>query len=105
VRSSRATSRRIAADGKPVLILAGTPYHALVSSHALASAVRAGQVHYVLMGSLARSRPPHPSLRAGTPRGRMAGWVRTHGVDVTARAGVSGYGLIYRLTAHGVGGG
>jgi 4-amino-4-deoxy-L-arabinose transferase-like glycosyltransferase len=95
----------IAADGQPVLILAGTPYHPLVSTRGLAAAVRAGHVHYVLMTSRPSSRPPHPSVRARTPRGRMAGWVVAHGVDVTARAGLRGYGVIYRLTAHGVGGG
>jgi hypothetical protein len=93
----------IAADGKPVLILASTPYHALVSTHRLAAAVRAGQVHYVLMGSRGRSRPPHPSLHARTPRGRMAGWVRAYGVDVTAQAGLPGYGVLYRVTAQSAG--
>jgi hypothetical protein len=95
----------IAADGQPVLILAGTPYHPLVSAHQLAAAVRAGHVHYVLVASRGRSRPPHPSVNARTPRGRMAGWVVAHGVDVTAKAGASGYGVIYRLTAKSVGGG
>jgi 4-amino-4-deoxy-L-arabinose transferase-like glycosyltransferase len=95
----------IAADGQPVLILAGTPYHPLVSAHQLAAAVRAGHVHYVLVASRGRSRPPHPSVNARTPRGRMAGWVVAHGVDVTAKAGASGYGVIYRLTAQSVGGG
>lgn len=95
----------IATDAQPVLILAGTPYHPLVSTHSLAAAVRAGQVHYVLVGSRSRSRPPHPSLNARTPRGRTAGWVRAHGVDVTAQAGVPGYGVIYRLTAQSVGAG
>jgi 4-amino-4-deoxy-L-arabinose transferase-like glycosyltransferase len=93
----------IAADGKPVLILAGTPYHPLVSTHRLAAAVRAGQVRYVLMGSRGRSRPPHASLHARTTRGRMAGWVRVHGVDVTAQAGVPGYGVLYRFTPQSVG--
>jgi 4-amino-4-deoxy-L-arabinose transferase-like glycosyltransferase len=92
----------IAADGQPVLILAGTPYHPLVSTHGLAAAVHAGQVRYVLTASRGRSRPPHPSLNARTPRGRMAGWVRVHGVDVTAQAGLPGYGVLYRLTAQGV---
>jgi hypothetical protein len=89
----------IAANAQPVLILAGTPYRPLVSTHGLAAAVRAGQVHYVLMASRGGSRPPHPSLHSRTPRGRMAGWVRVHGVDVTAQAGLPGYGVIYRLTA------
>jgi hypothetical protein len=33
----------------------------------------------------------------------MAGWVRVHGVDVTAQAGVPGYGVLYRFTPQSVG--
>ena len=93
----------IAKDGQPVLVLAGTPYHQLVGGRRLAAAVRAGRVRYALVSSHASRRPLHPSLHARTARGRMAAWVRMHGVDVTRDAGLHGYGMLYRLTPRSVG--
>jgi hypothetical protein len=88
----------IAADARPVMVLAGTPYHQLIGSHRLAAAVRSGAVRYVLLADTTRSRPVRPSLHAHTARGRMAAWVRGHGVDVSRQAGFPGYGALYRLT-------
>jgi 4-amino-4-deoxy-L-arabinose transferase-like glycosyltransferase len=88
----------IVRDARPVLVLAGTPYHALVDPQKLAAAVRTGSVRYVLVSTHLRSRPVHASPRARTPRGQMAAWVRTHGVDVSRNAGLGGYGELYRLT-------
>jgi 4-amino-4-deoxy-L-arabinose transferase-like glycosyltransferase len=88
----------IAADARPVMVLAGTPYHQLIGEHRLAAAVRAGTVRYVLLSSSTRSQRVRPSLHAHTARGRMAGWVRAHGVDVSRQAGLPGFGALYRLT-------
>jgi 4-amino-4-deoxy-L-arabinose transferase-like glycosyltransferase len=92
----------IVKDARPVLVLAGTPYHALVGPQRLAAAVRAGSVRYVLLSTHLRNRPVHPSPRARTPRAQMAAWVRTRGVDVTRNAGLAGYGSLYRLTPQAV---
>jgi 4-amino-4-deoxy-L-arabinose transferase-like glycosyltransferase len=88
----------IVADARPVLILAGTPYHPLLAPQGLAAAVRAGRVHYVLVSSGVSSHPVHASARASTARGQMPAWVRTHGVDVSRQAGLAGYGSLYLLT-------
>jgi 4-amino-4-deoxy-L-arabinose transferase-like glycosyltransferase len=88
----------IVADARPVLILAGTPYHPLVTQQGLAAAVRAGQVRYVLVSSGVRSQPVHASARPRTQRGQMAAWVRRHGVDVSRQAGLGGYGSLYMVS-------
>lgn len=95
----------IVRDARPVLVLAGTPYHALVGPRRLAAAVHSGSVHYVLLSTHLRNRPVHASSRARTPRGQMAAWVRLHGVDVSRSAGLGGYGALYRLTPRTVGAG
>jgi 4-amino-4-deoxy-L-arabinose transferase-like glycosyltransferase len=92
----------IAADARPVMALAGTPYHQLIGPHRLAAAVRAGAVRYVLLSSRTRRRPARPSLHAHTARGQMAAWVRAHGFDVSREAGLPGFGALYRLTPQSV---
>jgi 4-amino-4-deoxy-L-arabinose transferase-like glycosyltransferase len=86
----------IVADHQPTLILAGTPYHQLVSERGLSRAVHAGEVRYVLMSSRPIDHSPH-SFTPRTPRQQMAAWVIRHGTDVTRRAGIHGYGMLYRL--------
>jgi 4-amino-4-deoxy-L-arabinose transferase-like glycosyltransferase len=86
----------IAADGRPVLVLAGTPYHQLVSPSGLARAVRAGQVRYVLLSATGRPQPLH-RFAPRTPRERLPAWVIRHGTDVTRQAGLKGYGVLYRV--------
>jgi 4-amino-4-deoxy-L-arabinose transferase-like glycosyltransferase len=86
----------IAADNQPALILAGTPYHQLVWSNGLARAVRAGQVRYVLLSAASQSRPLRP-FTPRTAREQVPAWVIRHGTDVTRQAGLSGYGVLYRV--------
>jgi hypothetical protein len=86
----------IVADHQPTLILAGTPYHQLVSERGLSRAVHAGEVRYVLMSSRPIDHSPHP-FTPRTPRQQMAAWVIRHGTDVTRQAGIHGYGMLYRL--------
>ena len=93
----------IAADARPVMVLAGTPYHQLIGPQGLAAAVRAGTVRYVLLSTSTRRGPVRPSLHAHTARSRMAAWVRAHGVDVSRQAGLPGFGALYRLTPLSVG--
>ncbi|MDQ1702722.1 MAG: hypothetical protein QOF57_1974, partial [Frankiaceae bacterium] len=95
----------IVKDARPVLILAGTPYHRLVDSRRLAREVTAGQVRYVLVSSRPSSHPVHVSRHARTRRGQMAAWVRLHGVDATRQAGLGVFGALSRLTAQAVGAG
>jgi 4-amino-4-deoxy-L-arabinose transferase-like glycosyltransferase len=88
----------IVADAQPVMVLAGTPYHELIGPRALAAAVHAGQVRYVLLAGHGHSHPVRaPTHPARTPRGQLAAWVRTHGVDVTRSSGMPGYGALYRV--------
>jgi 4-amino-4-deoxy-L-arabinose transferase-like glycosyltransferase len=81
----------IARDGQPVLILAATPYRPLVSTGALAGAVRRGEVRYVL-ASTARS-----SRRTNRARKRVVAWVRAHATDVSRQAGLAGDRVLYRM--------
>jgi 4-amino-4-deoxy-L-arabinose transferase-like glycosyltransferase len=88
----------IVADAQPVLILAGTPYHPLVSARGLSRAVRAGRVRFVLLSRVPANQPSRP-FRPRTQRGRIPAWVIRHGVDVTQQAGLRGYGMLYRVSA------
>jgi 4-amino-4-deoxy-L-arabinose transferase-like glycosyltransferase len=89
----------IVADGQPVLILSGWPAHTLVSARGLSHAVRAGEVRYVLLSSQGGRHPGHIAKRPRGPRARTIAWVRSHGVDVSHRAGVHRYGILYRVSA------
>jgi 4-amino-4-deoxy-L-arabinose transferase-like glycosyltransferase len=80
----------IARDGQPVLVLAATPYRQLVSTQALAAAVRRGDVRYVL------DWPPAPSQGRGG-RDRLVAWVQAHASDVSRQAGVGSAGVLYRI--------
>jgi hypothetical protein len=88
----------IVADGRPVMVLAGTPFHQLVRPRGLARAVRAGDVRYVLISSRPGSHPVHP-FPARSPRSEIPSWVVRHGTDVTRQAGLHGYGMLYRVSA------
>lgn len=69
----------IAHDGRSVLILTGAPGRAIVGAAGLARAVRAGQVHTVLLGRTCGRRP--------ASCGGVGTWVRAHGTDVSHAAG------------------
>jgi 4-amino-4-deoxy-L-arabinose transferase-like glycosyltransferase len=88
----------IVADARPVMILAGTPYHQLVYPRGLARAARAGEVRYVLLSARPRSRPVHP-FPPRSSRSQIPSWVVRHGTDVTRQAGINGYGMLYRVSA------
>jgi hypothetical protein len=87
----------IVADDQPVLILAGWPPHALVSARGLRRAVRAGHVRYVLLSTHGLSHPRRPLTKARTKRQRIVRWVTNHGTDVSHRAGLHRYGILYRV--------
>jgi hypothetical protein len=90
----------IVADDQPVLILAGTPFHTLVSVRGLSRAVRAGQVRYVLLSAVPANHLLHP-FPPRSARSEIPAWVIRHGVDVTQATGLRGYGILYRLSARG----
>jgi 4-amino-4-deoxy-L-arabinose transferase-like glycosyltransferase len=89
----------IVADDQRVLILAGWPPHPLVSARGLRHAVRRGGVRYVLLSTHGSARPRHRITTAKTPRERIIRWVRSHGVDVSHRAGLHRNGILYRVSA------
>jgi 4-amino-4-deoxy-L-arabinose transferase-like glycosyltransferase len=90
----------IVADDQPVLVLAGWPPHPpLLSARGLAQAVHTGEVRYVLLSATGGHHPPHAHVRGTRPRDRIIEWVRTHGVDVSHRAGLHRYGILYRVRA------
>jgi hypothetical protein len=93
----------IVADGQPVLILAGWPPHPLVSVRRLRQAVDAGQVRYVLLSVQGSKHPLRPVRGASSARERMVAWVRSHGNDVSQRAGLHRYGILYRVSARTTG--
>jgi 4-amino-4-deoxy-L-arabinose transferase-like glycosyltransferase len=88
----------IVADDQSVLILAGTPYHGLVSPRGLSRAVRAGEVKYVLLSRSPADHLLHP-FPPRTAREQIPAWVIRHGTDVTRQTGLGGYGILYRLSA------
>lgn len=90
----------IIADARPVLVLAGTPYHPLVNVAQLAAAARDGSVRYALLSDRPSPRPVTRHVVPRTGRARLPDWVRVHGVDVTRAAGIHGYGMLYRLPQH-----
>jgi hypothetical protein len=89
----------IVADGQPVLILAGWPPRTLVRAPGLERAVRAGEVKYVLLSATGSHHRRHAAKRPRGPRGRLIAWVRTHGRDVSHRAGLHRYDILYRVSA------
>jgi hypothetical protein len=61
---------------------------------ALADAVRAGQVHYILMVGSCGTDP----LRKLGPCPPAWRWARAHSVDVSIEAGLPARGLLFRFT-------
>jgi hypothetical protein len=96
----------IAADGQPVLILASSPYHPLVSTRGLSRAVRAGEVRYVLVSAHGSGSGGPATFVGGSPRrAPMVAWVRRHGTDVSRSAGLAHAGALYRVGGPAPGGG
>jgi 4-amino-4-deoxy-L-arabinose transferase-like glycosyltransferase len=94
----------IAADGQPVLILASSPYHPLVSTGALGRAVATGEVRYVFVSAHGSGSGNAVSFVGGSlGRAPMVAWVRRHGTDVSKSAGLAHAGALYRIDprAHG----
>jgi 4-amino-4-deoxy-L-arabinose transferase-like glycosyltransferase len=81
----------IVRDGRPVLVL--TSYTSpVVSARRLAAAIRRDEVRYAIVGGSCGSGSP-----AGCPD--VIRWLRRHATDVTARAGLPGSGVLFRLRA------
>ena len=85
----------IARDGQPVLVLTTAYGRPLTTAHQLATAVRDGQVRYVLAGG-ARCVRDKPRDRTGCAP--AVEWARAHGRDVGRAAGFR-RGLLLRLHA------
>jgi hypothetical protein len=90
----------IAADGQPVLVLASSPYHPLVSPGGLSRAVAAGEVRYVFVSARGSGSGNAATFVGGSPRrAPMVAWVRRHGTDVSRSAGLAHAGALYRVAA------
>jgi hypothetical protein len=95
----------IAADGQPVLILASSPYHPLVSTGGLSRAVAAGEVRYVFVSANGSGSGNAVRSVGGSPRrAPMVAWVRSHGTDVSRSAGLAHAGALYRIDRHALSG-
>jgi hypothetical protein len=95
----------IAADGQPVLILASSPYHPLVSTGGLSQAISAGEVRYVFISAHGSGSGGVAQFVGGSPRrAPMVRWVRRHGTDVSKSAGLAHAGALYRIDPSALGG-
>ncbi len=83
----------IVRDNLPVLVLTTFKGRPLITPEALAAAVDRGEVRYALLGGYCLT--PDPTNPACSP---AAQWVRDHGIDVSAQAGVY-TGLVWQLGA------
>jgi len=83
-------------DNRPILVLDNPSNRPLVPVAALRAAVRNGQVRYALLGPDCREL-----THRGLPGCADSRWVRAHGVDVTAAAGLrpsAHHTALYRLS-------
>jgi hypothetical protein len=83
----------IVRDGRPVLML--TTYNGLpfTSVEKLKQLIEQGQVRYAFLDSTCGPRPS--KTVAGCAPAAL--WVRTHGTDVSAKAGLRARGVLWRL--------
>ena len=86
----------IVRDARPVLVLTSFDARPMLSVDRLARLVAAGSVDYALLGGGCGPRTPH-RLPSCSP---LAFWVRAHGVDVSAAAGLDRPKLLWRLATH-----
>ena len=85
----------IVADHEPILSLTSYNAHELLKIARLRSLVASGALRYaVLDGGCGRSA----TARALPGCSPGAAWVRSHGIDVSLRAGLPHRGVLYRLT-------
>jgi hypothetical protein len=82
-------------DRRPILPLTSFGGRPLTSLAALQSAVQAGQVRYGLVGRF-HCGPRNAGWAACSPAAR---WIRAHGVNVSAQAGITGSSRLYWLPA------
>jgi 4-amino-4-deoxy-L-arabinose transferase-like glycosyltransferase len=81
-------------DQRPILPLTSFGGRPLTTVAALRRAIAAGQVRYGLVGNL-----PCTAATAGKAYcAPAARWIRAHGVDVSADAGLHGHARLYRLS-------
>jgi 4-amino-4-deoxy-L-arabinose transferase-like glycosyltransferase len=79
-------------DMRPVLSLTSSGAHELIPISRLSALVAGGQLRFaVLNGGCSRRRPTTPGCSTG------AAWVRAHGTDVSARAGLLHRHVLYLL--------
>jgi 4-amino-4-deoxy-L-arabinose transferase-like glycosyltransferase len=83
----------IVRDARPVLVLTSFDARPLVSVPRLAGLVADGSVAYALLGGGCGPRTPR-RLPSCSP---LAAWVRAHGTDVSAAAGLDRPKLLWRL--------
>jgi 4-amino-4-deoxy-L-arabinose transferase-like glycosyltransferase len=81
----------IVRDGAPVLVLTTFKGRPLIPTHTLAREVARGRVRYALLGGSCATYVATNAVCSPAAR-----WVRHHGVDVSAKAGVYG-GLLWML--------
>jgi 4-amino-4-deoxy-L-arabinose transferase-like glycosyltransferase len=86
----------IVRDARRVLVLTSFDARPLVTVDRLARLVAAGSVDYALLGGGCGPRTSR-KLPSCSP---LAFWVRAHGVDVSAPAGLDRPKLLWRLTTH-----
>jgi hypothetical protein len=87
----------IARDGQPVFLLSSLGGHRLAGERELASLATHGAVHYVLLGGTCHQ--PGSAAAVCSPG---AAWTRSHGTDVSRRAGVP-KGMLWHVGPVGAG--
>ena len=85
------TAALIVKDARPVLTLMNVGARPLMTPTRLVGQVRAGAVHYVLIGR------PKCLLEGIATCPPVVRWARSHGTDVSHSAGQPGRGVLYRL--------
>jgi hypothetical protein len=91
--SATSVGSLIVRDARPVVMLTSYGGRTLTTIAQLQHLVATGQVRYAFLSSLC-GRHPNPASPACSPPAR---WVREHGTDVSAQAGLSRDRVLWRL--------
>ncbi|HEX2016318.1 MAG TPA: glycosyltransferase family 39 protein [Solirubrobacteraceae bacterium] len=95
VTSATQAASLVVRDARPVLVLTTYDGLVVVPVARLAQLVAQGRVGYALLGANCHPGDPR-TLAQCSPPGR---WIRAHGVDVSAQAGLHRGSLLWRLSA------